>query len=92
MGDNVPRPKASGFPNSITLNPGANITFTKNDGEYKFKNIQAGTYTITETDPAGYCSTTPNTKTVILTKKKAKKQDFGDSRIAVSPPSTTCCQ
>ena len=77
---------------TITLNPGAITTLTKHDGKYKFKDLQAGTYTVQETDPSGYCSTTPNTIAVILVKKKVKNQDFGDHKIGVSPPIDPCCQ
>ena len=82
---------------TITLNPGAITTLTKHDGKYKFdgkhkdEDLPAGIYTVQETDPSGYCSTTPNTITVILVKKKVKNQDFGDHKIGVSPPDNSCC-
>ncbi len=76
---------------TITLNPGAITTTTAGDGSYSFSGLNAGTYTIKETDPAGYCSTTPNKIGVQLAKKNIKNQDFGDSKIAVSPPGESCC-
>lgn len=76
---------------TITLNPGAIVTVTNPGGNYKFENLSAGTYTVTETDPGGYCSTTPNTRTVILAKKNVQNQDFGDSKMSVSPPDESCC-
>ena len=79
---------------TITLNPGAITTLTKHDGKYKFKDkdLPAGIYTVQETDPSGYCSTTPNTITVILVKKKVKNKDFGDHKLGVSPQNDSCCQ
>jgi len=76
---------------TLTLNPGAVVTVTNPGGNYKFENLSAGTYTVTETDPAGYCSTTPNMRTVILVKKNVHDQDFGDSKVSVSPPDESCC-
>ena len=76
---------------TLTLTPGAVVTLTAADGTYSFSGLAAGTYVVTETDPAGYCSTTPNKITVKLGKKNAQNINFGDSEKAVSPPDISCC-
>jgi len=76
---------------TLTLTPGPVVTLTAADGTYSFSGLVAGTYTVTETDPAGYCSTTPNKITVKLGGKNAQNINFGDSKIDVSPPGESCC-
>ena len=79
---------------TITLTPPigpSTMTSTAPDGTYSFTGLAAGTYTVTETDPSGYCSITPNIKTVKLVKKDAKNINFADSKIEVSPPGESCC-
>ncbi|OGL39302.1 MAG: hypothetical protein A3C43_11865 [Candidatus Schekmanbacteria bacterium RIFCSPHIGHO2_02_FULL_38_11] len=60
------------------------------DGTYSFSGLAAGTYTVKETDPAGYCSTTPNKITITIKNKKVTNQDFGDSKNTISPPALCC--
>ncbi len=56
----------------ITVNPGSYTDITDHKGKYKIKELENGTYTVEETDPEGYCSTTPNTIIVVIDKKKKK--------------------
>jgi LPXTG-site transpeptidase (sortase) family protein len=51
---------------------------TAADGSYAFLNLTAGIYSVRETDPAGYGSTTPNTVGVVLSSGAAATVDFGD--------------
>jgi LPXTG-site transpeptidase (sortase) family protein len=53
-------------------------TLTASDGTYSFLNLPAGIYTVRETDPAGYVSTTPNQVTVTLSEGEHAIVDFGD--------------
>ena len=62
----------------LTLTPGNIDVFTASDGTYIFSNLAAGTYVITETDPAGYVSCSANTSTVKINKRNITKEDFGD--------------
>ena len=56
------------------------------DGTYRFTNLVPGTYTVVETDPAGYVSTTPNTVTVPVTAGGSFEVDFGDRQISGGNP------
>lgn len=44
----------------------ASSGITSFNGTYSFTSLEAGTYTVTETDPTGYASTTSNQVTAIL--------------------------
>ena len=50
---------------------------TAGDGTYSFTGISAGMYTVVETDPGGYVSTTPNKVSVVIVDADAQV-DFGD--------------
>ena len=76
---------------TVTLNPGNQTATTDNSGTYKFNQLSSGAYTVTETDPAGYCSTTPNSQNVLIVQKNAPNVNFGDLTTPVSPPAG-CCQ
>jgi uncharacterized repeat protein (TIGR01451 family)/fimbrial isopeptide formation D2 family protein len=54
------------------------------DGSYLFDNVVAGNYTITETQPTGYGSSTPNTLVAPVTLGGLTGQDFGDTLGLVS--------
>jgi LPXTG-site transpeptidase (sortase) family protein len=58
------------------------------DGTYRFSNLAADTYSVVETDPAGYVSTTPNNVSVPVTSGGSFEVDFGDNRIVGPRPST----
>lgn len=60
----------------IRLNTGL-MRLTGADGAYSFR-VDAGTYTVTETDPAGYSSTTPNAVMVTVVDGSVVGADFGD--------------
>ncbi|MEE4356364.1 MAG: SdrD B-like domain-containing protein, partial [Desulfococcaceae bacterium] len=51
---------------------------TNPDGTYSFPDIPAGSYTVTESDPSGFTSTTPNSLPVNLTDEGSAIADFGD--------------
>jgi len=53
-------------------------TTTNASGAYSFNNLTAGTYTVVETDPAGYISTTLNNVTVNLSAGTSATVNFGD--------------
>ncbi len=53
-------------------------TATALDGTYSFPGLAAGIYSVRETDPAGYMSTTPNQVDVILSDASEAVVDFGD--------------
>ncbi len=48
------------------------------NGSYSFNNLAAGCYTVRETDPSGYVSTTLNAVQVILGSGVTSIVDFGD--------------
>ncbi|MEA4906204.1 MAG: sortase [Anaerolineaceae bacterium] len=52
------------------------------DGTYRFTGLTAGTYTLQETDPAGYSSTTPNQVSVTLAANSSQTVNFGDLTVA----------
>ena len=70
----------SGVTVELRNNNGAVVatTTTNASGAYSFLNLAAGTYTVTETDPAGYISTTLNNVTVTLSAGTTATVNFGD--------------
>ena len=60
----------------IRLNTGL-LRLTGADGSYSFK-VDAGTYTVNETDLVGYTSTTPNAVMVNVANASVVGADFGD--------------
>jgi uncharacterized repeat protein (TIGR01451 family) len=64
---------------TITLTGTASLTTTTDaSGAYSFNNLSPGAYSVTETDPSGYISSTPNTFSVTLVNSNATVPDFGD--------------
>jgi uncharacterized repeat protein (TIGR01451 family) len=64
---------------TITLTGTASLTTTTDSsGAYSFNNLSPGAYTVTETDPSGYISSTPNTFSVTLINANQTVPDFGD--------------
>jgi uncharacterized repeat protein (TIGR01451 family) len=55
-------------------------TTTADDGSYTFHQVPVGSYTVTETDPEGYNSTTPNTVSVDVPDNGSDQADFGDQQ------------
>ncbi|MFZ1828568.1 MAG: SdrD B-like domain-containing protein, partial [Candidatus Competibacteraceae bacterium] len=56
-------------------------TTTTGDGRYLFTSLNPGTYTVRETDPTGFVSTTPNTGTATVPPGGIASPDFGDQQI-----------
>ena len=76
---------------TITLNgttlggtPVTIVTTTYTDGSYYFSNLEAGTYTVTETIPGGTEATSEASKTVTLTPGEDLSVDFHNAAL-VSP-------
>jgi hypothetical protein len=93
--DHIRQPGENGIPGvTVTLTSGPTSprsVVTDSSGNYKFMQCpKYNTYTVTETDPAGYCSTTPNVITVIVKKSNAPNNHFGDIQQVVSPPGGCC--
>jgi uncharacterized repeat protein (TIGR01451 family) len=67
---------------TITLRNGEGTaiatTTTVGDGSYQFTNVSAGSYTVEETDPSGFVSTTPNTVSTTVAAGGAANANFGD--------------
>lgn len=53
-------------------------TQTTGDGSYQFAGLAAGAYTVTETDPAGFASSSENERVVSLAAGGAATVNFGD--------------
>jgi uncharacterized repeat protein (TIGR01451 family) len=63
----------------ITLQDGGSETATTTpDGLYLFLGVPADTYSVVETDPAGFLSQTPNTVPVTVTAGGSASANFGD--------------
>ncbi len=58
----------------------AGTTTTAGDGAYLFTGVTAGTYTVQETDPSGYVSTTANSVPVSVPPGGAATANFGDQQ------------
>jgi uncharacterized repeat protein (TIGR01451 family) len=70
-------PLLSGVTITLTGTTGLTTT-TDTNGAYSFNNLSPGAYTVTETDPSGYVSSTPNTFGITLVNTNAAVPDFGD--------------
>jgi uncharacterized repeat protein (TIGR01451 family) len=67
---------------TITLRQGGTVVATATtgpDGSYRFENLPAGSYTIEETQPAGYGSSTPDSRSVNVSAGANQSIDFGDT-------------
>jgi uncharacterized repeat protein (TIGR01451 family) len=67
---------------TITLRQGGTVvatTTTGPDGSYRFENLPAGSYTVEETQPAGYGSSTPDSQAVNVSAGASQSIDFGDT-------------
>jgi uncharacterized repeat protein (TIGR01451 family) len=63
----------------VTVNLNGSTKLTSKWGWYTFLIEDTGTYTVTETDPPGYFSTTPNTVTLSAELGRSYEVDFGDA-------------
>ena len=76
-GNGLKDPGENGIPGVlITLSNGATTT-TGAGGSYSFSNLQPGDYSVTETDPSGYSSTTSNTVAVTVPPGGSAVVNFG---------------
>jgi|GEM_PF-969844 len=67
---------------TVTLYNGSPITrTTAGDGSYQFTSVAPGAYAVVETDPPGYVSTTPNSRSVSVPIDGSAGASFGDQRI-----------
>ncbi len=62
-------------------------TTTAGDGSYLFQNLESGEITITETDPEGFTSTTPNEVKLTFDATSPASVSFGDRAVLATPPS-----
>ncbi|AJA07027.1 conserved repeat domain protein [Sphingopyxis fribergensis] len=72
---------------TITLRQGGTViatTTTGPDGSYRFENLPAGSYTVEETQPAGYGSSTPNSQSVNVSAGQNQSIDFGDTNSSLA--------
>lgn len=80
--DGIPDANEPGIGNvTIALVSAANTviaTTTTGNGNYLFANVAPGTYTVRETQPAGYQSITPNSVTVTVGGTNAAVANFGE--------------
>ncbi|MBN1120939.1 MAG: Cna B-type domain-containing protein [Anaerolineae bacterium] len=72
---------------TLTLTDGVSTYTTATDanGDFSFTNIPNGSWTLTETNPAGYTSTTPDSVNIVLSGGSATA-NFGDTTTVVPPP------
>lgn len=59
-------------------------TTTAGDGAYSFSDLAEGDYSIVQTQPAGYGSSTSNTLLVMLTSAGLTEQNFGETTATIS--------
>ncbi|MET0281805.1 MAG: SdrD B-like domain-containing protein, partial [Steroidobacteraceae bacterium] len=59
-------------------------TTTAADGSYRFVGLPAGSYTIEETQPAGYGSSTPNSVAVTVAIGSSSGADFGETTASIA--------
>jgi uncharacterized repeat protein (TIGR01451 family) len=67
---------------TVTLMQGATVvatTTTNATGAFSFIGLSAGSYTVVETQPAGYGSSTPNSVSVSLTSGATQTVEFGET-------------
>jgi prepilin-type N-terminal cleavage/methylation domain-containing protein len=77
-GDGKRDPGEPGIPKAVVTLKGANRkTTTDAFGNYNLP-ANGGAYTVTETDPVGYTSTTPNSVNLTLVPGEKRRVDFGD--------------
>jgi uncharacterized protein (DUF2141 family)/type II secretory pathway pseudopilin PulG len=69
-------PNEAGIPN-VSVDVSGNQVITNSYGVYSAV-VGAGSYTVTETDPTNYTSTTSNSVPVNITQGEVKRVDFGD--------------
>ncbi|MCC6235320.1 MAG: immunoglobulin domain-containing protein, partial [Verrucomicrobiales bacterium] len=74
----------AGLPNvSLSLHGmgTSRTTVTDASGAFEFRSVLAGSYRVEETDPAGFASTTPNTRSVSVSAGGSATASFGDQSV-----------
>jgi len=72
---------------NVTLSGTAALTKTTlTNGEYVFDDLIPGFYTVTETNPSGYISTTPDSVSLQAVPDGVNRIDFGDMVLSNKPP------
>ena len=75
--------ETTGIPTTITITNGAGVVVatgtTNPDGTYSFGGLPPGNYTVTETQPTGYGSSTTNAVAVTLNAVSVTGVDFGET-------------
>jgi len=83
-------PLLSGAVITVTNSQGITVgTWTTNGTEPYCFYLPAATYTVLETDPLGYASTTPNVATAVVTSGLVTYVDFGDKLAPTATPTLT---
>ncbi|MCP4105010.1 MAG: Cna B-type domain-containing protein [Desulfobacteraceae bacterium] len=82
-GDGVPEADETGLAGvtvtlTNTVTGEVSETITNSDGSYSFSDVGEGSYTVTETDPDGFASTTPNSVPVTISGNGSATANFGD--------------
>lgn len=57
------------------------VAITSVEGRYSFTDLGPGNYTIEETDPSGFISTTPNVRAITLASGSVASASFGDQPV-----------
>lgn len=60
-------------------------TVSDDGGAYRFEDVQPGNYTVRESDPDGYESTSPNTMSVTVVPERAATANFADIPAQANP-------
>jgi len=89
--DGAKNPGESGIAGvTIVLSPGSIMAVTNAKGKFVFTGLGQGSYSLTEVDPSGYCSTRPNVRIVTILYQNVTGQLFFDSKKGISPPAGCC--
>jgi hypothetical protein len=83
-GDGQQDPGEKGISNVTVRLDGGETTSTNHHGIYALSTTLGGPHTVTEIDPGGYRSTTPNTVQLLVTLGGQHRVDFGDVQSACS--------
>jgi uncharacterized repeat protein (TIGR01451 family) len=70
-----------GLPGVLVTLSNGQTTFTDPTGHYTFTNLLPGPYTVVESDPTGFASTTNNTVPVVVPSGGTAVANFGDKQI-----------
>jgi uncharacterized protein (DUF2141 family) len=79
-GDGSQDPGENGL-GGVVVSLGGETTTTTGDGTYSFDQVSPGLYTVKETDPQGYASTTANEVKVYVAADGSANVNFGDQAL-----------